>query len=140
MTAALSLTFNVPGKPVAFARARSCGKRRFTPQPQSNYMAVVRLLAQNAMRGRAPILGPVSMTVHIKYERPASWSAKQKAATFWKTSTPDADNVAKIVADALKGVAWVDDAQVARLVVEKYYAAAAGVSVNISSLSENAIA
>lgn len=60
-----------------------------------------------------------------------------------KTSRPDADNVAKAVADALNGVAWKDDAQVARLVVEKRHCAqddaeGARVVVTIKPLDEAA--
>ena len=35
------------------------------------------------------------------------------------THKPDADNIAKIVLDALNGVAWLDDAQVTSLTVVK---------------------
>lgn len=34
---------------------------------------------------------------------------------------PDLDNIAKVCLDALNGVAYYDDSQVIRLVVEKYY-------------------
>ncbi len=37
--------------------------------------------------------------------------------------TCDFDNLAKSVCDALKGIAWVDDCQVARATVEKWRAA-----------------
>lgn len=37
------------------------------------------------------------------------------------TKKPDIDNIAKIIMDALNGVAYKDDAQVVGLTVEKYY-------------------
>lgn len=37
------------------------------------------------------------------------------------TKKPDLDNIAKAVLDGLNGVAFVDDSQVIRLVVEKHY-------------------
>lgn len=40
-----------------------------------------------------------------------------------KATRPDAENVAKAVQDAGTGILWTDDAQVARLVVEKVYGA-----------------
>jgi Holliday junction resolvase RusA-like endonuclease len=40
--------------------------------------------------------------------------------------------MAKAVLDALNGVAWVDDSQVSRLVVEKSYAAEGRTTVRIS--------
>lgn len=39
---------------------------------------------------------------------------------------PDASNVAKVVEDGLNGIAYADDAQVTRLVVESYYAERGG--------------
>ena len=37
----------------------------------------------------------------------------------WRTSKPDADNVAKSTLDAANGVVFEDDSQVVRLIVEK---------------------
>ena len=37
------------------------------------------------------------------------------------TKKPDNDNIAKIILDALNGVAYQDDKQVVSLQVEKYY-------------------
>lgn len=37
------------------------------------------------------------------------------------TKKPDVDNIAKIILDALNGVAYKDDAQVVNLMVRKYY-------------------
>jgi Holliday junction resolvase RusA-like endonuclease len=34
---------------------------------------------------------------------------------------PDGDNLAKAALDGLKGIAWADDSQVCRLLVEKRY-------------------
>jgi Holliday junction resolvase RusA-like endonuclease len=44
----------------------------------------------------------------------------------------DVDNVAKAVLDALNGVAWVDDTQVRRLVVEKSYGTEGRTTVRIT--------
>lgn len=115
------ISFTVPIEPVPFARAGSHGKRRFTPTKQANHMAVIRQYADAAMSGRPPMEGPLRMTVACQYARPASWSKKKQAATVWKTSTPDVDNLAKIVADSLNGCVWIDDAQVAELTVQKFY-------------------
>ena len=41
----------------------------------------------------------------------------------FKSARPDADNVLKSVGDALNGVAFKDDAQVARAIVEKRHCA-----------------
>lgn len=59
--------------------------------------------------------GPVRLTV--TYQNPCPRSVKEGKAD---TTKPDVDNVAKLVMDALTGVAWRDDKQVTRLCVEKF--------------------
>ena len=51
---------------------------------------------------------------------PQSWSRKrqQTMREQWHTQKPDADNIAKAILDALKDH-WKDDAQVARLSIDK---------------------
>ena len=47
---------------------------------------------------------------------------------------PDVDNVAKIILDALNGIAYRDDKQVVELYVKKSYAGESGVGVTISEV------
>ena len=42
------------------------------------------------------------------------------------TKKPDADNIAKVICDALNGVAYGDDAQICKLCVSKRYQAVEG--------------
>ena len=44
------------------------------------------------------------------------------------------DNVAKAVLDAINGVAWHDDSQVAELIVRKSYGTAVATEVTIAEL------
>lgn len=110
------IDFTVPGEAVPFARAGG-GRNvpRFTPKKQRNYMGAIKLFAQSAMAGSAPLEGPLQLSVLAVYLRPKSHTRKQREATGaeWKTSKPDADNIVKLVKDALNTVAWRDDAQVA---------------------------
>ena len=59
----------------------------------------------------------VPVTVEIVTERqvPKSKSVSSEPDTF----KPDADNVAKLVLDALNGIAWADDSQVTHLEVRQ---------------------
>jgi Holliday junction resolvase RusA-like endonuclease len=53
---------------------------------------------------------------------------------LWKESTPDADNLQKLVFDALNGVAYADDARVVRMTGETVFAAvgeAPGVEIRL---------
>jgi Holliday junction resolvase RusA-like endonuclease len=126
--------FSVPIEPVAFARAGQHGKTHFTPAKQARHMATIRQYAERAMHGRPPFEGAIRLTARFSYTQPASWPKKKKAATFWKTSKPDADNLTKLIKDSLSGCAYLDDAQVASMTVEKFYADAPCVEIMLSSL------
>jgi hypothetical protein len=113
------IAFTVPGEPVPFARAGAHGKRRFTPRKQSDAMGAVRMFAERAV-----------------YLVPESWSKKRRATALWKSSKPDADNIAKLIKDALSTVVYVDDAQIAELTVQKVYGPIAGVTVTIEKMKD----
>lgn len=128
------VAFHIPGEPVAFARSGGNGKVRFTPKRQRDFMALVRLAAHKAMNGAPPLAGPVELAVRAIYLVPSSWPKKRAAAAKWRTAKPDADNLAKIVADAMNAIVFVDDAQVASLTVQKAYGPVAGVTVSAAAL------
>lgn len=109
------IDFTVPGNAVPWARAGGRGKIRFTPAKQRSYAGVLKLYCSRAMNGSGRIDGPVCLTVTAVYAWPKSLSQKKKQlpTTVWKTSRPDADNLTKIVKDALNTIAWRDDSQVA---------------------------
>lgn len=129
------IQFTIPGDPVPFARAGANGKRRFTPKKQSDFMGVIKHFAAEAMDGKPPIEGPVELQIDAFYVVPQSWSKKKTAEARWKSSKPDADNIAKILKDAIKSIVWIDDAQVARLIVSKQYGPTARMNVWVSPLT-----
>jgi Holliday junction resolvase RusA-like endonuclease len=47
---------------------------------------------------------------------------------------PDLDNVAKLILDALNGVAWHDDNQIARLTISKVYGKKPHTDVEIETI------
>jgi Holliday junction resolvase RusA-like endonuclease len=103
--------FTVPGDPVAWARARRNGNRYFTPAKQGSAAETIGWLCREAMGNAKPLEGPVELTVVASYPRPKSTPKD----TFWKCSRPDVDNICKLVADALNGIAFLDDGQVSAL-------------------------
>jgi Holliday junction resolvase RusA-like endonuclease len=129
-----TIALHIPGEPVPFARAGANGKRRFTLGKQRGFMSIIKDEAEKRMEGRAPFDGPVSMTIRATYLVPQSWSQKRKSAALWKASKPDADNLSKLVKDALNTIVYRDDAQVACLLVQKVYGPLAGLVVTISEL------
>ncbi len=132
------VAFTIPGEPVAFARSGGNGKIRFTPKRQRDFMALAKLAAAKAMAGAPPMSGPLRMAIRASYIVPSSWTKKRRDAARWRTARPDADNVAKLVADAINSIVYEDDAQIAALEVQEIYGPVAGVTVAVSSLEEAA--
>lgn len=127
------ICFSIPGEPVQFARAGRNGKRSFTPATQANFMAAVQMHASRAMDGLEPLQGPVRLEARFTYARPKSHK-KAQLASAWKTSTPDADNLIKIIKDSCNTIVWRDDAQVADMMVQKVYGPVVGAVVVVTPL------
>lgn len=56
--------------------------------------------------------GPIALFVLAVFKIPASVSKKEMATRFWHAQRLDLDNCAKLISDAMNGIAWGDDAQV----------------------------
>jgi Holliday junction resolvase RusA-like endonuclease len=120
------ITFSVPGDPVPQPRPRYSARggfaRAYVPSahPVHAYREAIALAAKLA---GVTITGePVSVIIDAVFARPKSHRNKAGVkASAPSLPRPDCDNVAKAALDALTGVAWEDDSQVARLVVEKSY-------------------
>ena len=138
MTPAVSLF--IPGKPIAFARAGSKGARRFTPGPQASYKLAVGHIARAAMSkaGYKPFEGPLELTYRATFDWPETWSQRRKDKIRWKSSKPDVDNAAKLAADALNQIVYLDDAQIASLRAQKVYGLPEGVTITIAPLVDEA--
>ncbi len=67
-----------------------------------------------------PLTGPVGLIVRVvqKMPGPIEWKLKRKLGT-WSTTKPDLSNVLKLIEDALIGIAYVDDKQVAQVTIQK---------------------
>lgn len=130
------VSFTIPGIPTAWARARLNGRAHFTPGKQRAAAGLIQSIAYEAMAGRAPIETPVAVHISAVWPWPKSWSEKKRkiAGAHWKTSKPDADNVGKLVNDAINGIVWRDDAQVTNLVVRKTYGMTPATHVNVEIL------
>lgn len=100
-------------------------------------------VAARAFAPAFPILGPVKLRLDFVMRRPRSHYRSGKNADLLRldaplnhVATPDCDNLAKAVMDALTqlGIFWRDDAQVARLEVSKRYGDVPGVAVEIMEM------
>jgi Holliday junction resolvase RusA-like endonuclease len=129
------LIFKVPGKPVGKGRPRFVTKgkggkplpypKTYTPKTTKEYEhKVIKAFLQAA--GRKLLLRcPVHIDIVAHYYIPQSASKIDRAAMLngklLPTKKPDLDNVAKIILDALNGIAWQDDSQVCELTKRKRF-------------------
>lgn len=132
------LTFSVPGDPVPQPRPRVSTRggfaRAYVPSrhPVHAYRQAIAAAALEA--GATPTeAAPITVILDLVFARPAS-HLTQKGLRKGAPLLPrcDVDNAAKACLDALNGVAWADDCQVSRLVVEKSYGTEARTTVRIT--------
>jgi crossover junction endodeoxyribonuclease RusA len=99
----------------------------------------VRLKAVESMAGRDPIAGAVEIVILFAFDRPKKHSTSKglrPTAPRWHTGKPDADKLLRAILDALTGVCFRDDSQVAQVQVQKAYGVAAKVEISIAELNE----
>ena len=111
------VAFTVPGRPKGKARHRTTRSgRTYTPAKTAAAEREIAQLFRIAARSLPLMTGAVSLSVEAVFRVPKSWSAKGRANALAGDvpfdGKPDADNILKLVMDALNGVAWVDDCQV----------------------------
>lgn len=125
------IAFTIPGAPQGKARARTCRNgHTYTPDNTVLYENLVKTeFLRQCGRGQRirsdDTRRAISMQITAVYPVPASYPKRDKVAALagdlLPTKKPDADNVAKVIADALNGLAYDDDAQITDLSVLKRY-------------------
>jgi Holliday junction resolvase RusA-like endonuclease len=119
----------VLGEPCGKQRPRVIRKNGFvssyTPRKTVNYETLIKEHWSIENRKYKPIQGDVDLEIKAYFKIPKSTSKKRKrmmlADKIKPTKKPDIDNIAKIVSDALNGIAFDDDKQIVNLWVEKHY-------------------
>ena len=89
-----------------------------------------------------PLAGPLRLEVEFILPRPKNHTGKRglKAwAPHYHTSAPDSTKLLRSTEDALKGIAWTDDAQVAEQLVTKRYGDTPGAVVRIVPLQKEPV-
>ena len=134
----MKLEFTVSGEPQGKGRPRftRIGKP-YTPENTASYEEKVRLAYWEQCGMEMAAAGiPLTLEITAVFGVPERFSKavrqKMLALEIRPTKRPDADNIAKIVADALNGVAWHDDAQVVSMAVSKVYGETPEVRVCLS--------
>ena len=138
-------TFTVPGKPQGKARARTFYDSRsnkmssVTPEKTVLYENLVKTcFRQRYGQGRFPDDAYIIARIAAFFEPPKSISKKKRedmlTGKIWPAKKPDSDNIAKVVLDALNGIAYHDDTQIIKLSVTKAYKEEAYLSVTLAKL------
>ena len=125
--AASVITFTVPGIPIAKGRPRFAMRkgipRTYTPKDTAAHERTVASCGRLACR--TPLEGALRLEVRSYHPIPKTLTvaAKQAVAngTRRPATRPDADNVLKLVADALNGICYKDDNQLVEVICRKYY-------------------
>ena len=135
--------FEVPGTPRGKQRPRVVRQNgrtiSFTPDQTVQYENLVRWCYKTAENSkRFPDDMPLKVIINAYYDIPKSASKKKRAqmldGELRPTKKPDADNIAKIICDALNGIAYRDDAQVVTCIINKRYSEEPSVSVEIEEI------
>lgn len=117
--------FIVPGRVAGKGRPRATSvggfTRLYTPAKTRSEEAGVAMIAKAAMRGMKPLEGPLWLDIVIVQRPPASWSKKKAAAANWIIQKPDFSNQQKLLEDAINGIVFVDDSQIAKVSAERVW-------------------
>ena len=133
------LTINVPGEMRGKGRHRigrgKGGKSvAYSDSKTESAEAWVRWCAIQAV-GQPQLAGPLVLAVDVTCAIPESWSKRSKvdavAGVIRPTGKPDADNLLKLIADALNKVVWRDDSQLVEVRLSKRYGITPGAVLTI---------
>ncbi len=136
--------FTIPGAPKGKARARTLKNgHSYTPSETVNYENWVKFcFSEQQLDGLIPTDGPVALQMTAAFPIPKSTSKKQRermlAGNVVPTKKPDCDNLLKIVADALNGIAYRDDSQIVKCDVAKVYSDTPEVRVRLELMKGGA--
>lgn len=138
------ISFRIDGTPRGKKRVDQDGRRgghRFTDRSTVKQEDDIGQLCRNAMGPLRPLTGAVKLTISAVFAIPKSWNQvlQEYAARgeIYHTQKPDCDNIAKLVKDALNGVAWHDDSQVAVELIRKRFGGPERVDVTIEEAGVN---
>ena len=128
----MQVKFNVFGKPRGKQRPRLCsvGGRNivYTPKQTIEYEKLIKASYSASSKVFFERNIPIEINILAYFFH--------KSSIEFATKKPDADNIIKIVLDALNKVAFYDDAQVAKICFEKRYSKMPRLEITIQNLKE----
>ena len=126
----------IPGEPVAKGRPRVTKWGTYTPEKTKNYETLVKELFF-IEHGQTLLEGQLKIDIKAYFSIPKSASKKKKQlmleGELRPTKKPDADNILKIIGDALNDLAYKDDKQIVSANIEKFYSDEPRVQIEIKN-------
>lgn len=136
----MKINFIIQGKVQAKQRPRFNGKLAYTPRETVAYENWVKTCYLEKYKGQRPLEKPLKVKIIAYYDIPKSTSKKKQQQMLnneiFPIVKPDTDNIAKSILDSLNKIAYLDDKQVVKLEVEKYYSQAPSTVVMIEEIKE----
>jgi Holliday junction resolvase RusA-like endonuclease len=137
-SSASNVEIMLPGLPRGKGRPRFTVRggfaRTYTDDKTASFEGALRLAGSVAMRGRAPLSGPLALDMVAVFPIPASWSKVKRGlaeiGAVRPTGKPDCDNLLKVI-DGLNGVVWVDDSQIVSATIAKCYGPAPELAIRV---------
>lgn len=132
------MKFTIPGEPTGKARPRVTKWGTHNTEKTILYENLVKMCYQEQCGGytEKPLVAVISVYYGIPKSTPKKNIKPMLDGEIRPCKKPDCDNIAKIVMDALNGIAYKDDTQVYLLMVEKFYSEKARVEVEITEVQE----
>lgn len=130
--------FTIDGAPRGKERPRFGNGHAYTPQNTLDYEEKIKLSYLRA-GGKNYRDAPIFMEIVIYLPIPKSASKNERKqmveGELRPTKKPDFDNVSKVVADSLNGIAYNDDSQIVDFLCAKYYSENPRIEVRIMPLT-----
>jgi Holliday junction resolvase RusA-like endonuclease len=103
----------------------------------------VSFAAHQAMQGKGLMAGPLRLVVYFYMPRPKyhyrTNGQLKPDAPIYHEKTPDVDKLIRSTQDAMKGITWRDDGQVAKLEAIKLYECGNGCGAEIEVMEIKAV-
>lgn len=131
----------VTGEPKGKSRPRFADGHAYTPRATVDYEKRIKSEWMRQTKG-FKFEGRPALALEVKaYSQPPQSESKKKrtamlAGNLRPKKKPDFDNIAKIIGDALNGVAYADDTQIVFAAIEKYWGEPARVEITITDVEE----
>lgn len=142
----MKVFFSVQGTPVGKGRPKFTTAngyaRSYTPEKTLNYENLVKTYYSITV-GQKKLQGAIKAQIRAYFPIPKSTTkklrAKMETDSYPYTKKPDGDNVIKAILDALNGIAYDDDSQVAEAKIEKFYSPNPRAEVLLEEMEEQSV-